>query len=453
MKPSQIVLLVIVLVFLLVGIGVKKLHHPEEWVTEEFTPLELAFKLADVSRVKLQKGEEEAAILVRTEKGWIVQDLWGARADEEKVWGFLNQLHAATGELRADDADLFEDFGLSEKEAFHVLLENADGESLLHLLIGVKRAEPNTLFLREDGSEKIYLSRAPLFNRMGIYGPPETADLKAGHWADLRILKLKSSAGVRSFETRRFENGEEIVLVSLTRQDGADKGTLWDSGGEASVFPLDGQKIMEFLESAMNWNAVKVLEPQKDYGFDRPYWGMRIVLETDQEILLTAAVREEEGKKVHFLRSSQDPVVFEISEYTMRRLDIDASRFFADNPLGIRPGQVKGIVIQKEKTSVSIDPEKQKTAAVTKYLNILTRLSVEKLLLGPRAEGKLKTPGEYRIEILSEGAEAPLVLDFGKTPLGEDKEYPAQKRGHTQAFTVSEGTFRKLFDNLEELAG
>ena len=461
---------------LVAGVVLKQTQKPEELATEEYVPLDLSFDAAAVQKIDISKPkaatagagkkEEEYVELVKKNDIWKVSGLFNARADEDKIEKFLKELREAKGELRAKDKALFPDFGIGDNEAYRIVLTGGAnaGEAgrlpLLDLRIGTKKADYRSLFVRKEGSDPIYVTDANLFGEMGLYGDPKTESLNQDYWPSTSLVEVDSDK-VTKLETRRFKDGEEVLTTSVIKEafgarsssSGEGPGTegvqkKWKYTREDRPFAIDAEKIKNHLDSLKTWRAQKVLNPkEKDYGLAKPAWRMNILMEDGKEIAVSAGGADEDTK-AYDMQVSGEPVVFQLTYYYFENMDVDDSRFFVDNPLGVDPDKTTKLVIRAHKKPMEFNPKQKPREALTQYLNDLKNFRVEKLLF----EGaKIKSPAPYSLEVQTEGAQ-PQVLDFGEMVSQELKLYPGVKRGVLQPFAIAESDFKKYFDALDRLA-
>ena len=149
---------------------------------------------------------------------------------------------------------------------------------------------------------------------------------------------------------------------------------------------------------------------------------------------------------------STEPVLFEMSEYYYNSFQMDDSKFFIDNPLGVDPEKTESLVSRTpQQKELKLQPMQKKDSDLPDYLNSLKALSVEQLLFAAADVKKMKTPSNFWIQVQKEGGR-PVILDVGEMVSGDKKEYAARKRdGTAQAFALSEANHKKLFDNLDRL--
>lgn len=460
MKTRHIFILAIVLVLLIAGVVFQQLQKPAELTTEEYAPLDLSFDSAQVAKLQIGKGSGDTDnpfflfAVIKSDPGpaWSIPDFSGARADQNKIDQFLKEIREAKGELRANDPSLFSDFAVDKDQAFQVILSDKDWKSLLTFYIGAKRAGASGLFVRQEGSNTVYMTHANLLGLMGFYGDTETEKPAMDYWAALDLVKPEDAGKVERLEITRM-NGREIAAASVAREaDPADSTKKrWKYLRADLPFALDAEKVRQFLSSIPNWKASKALDPKaKDYGFAKPHWQMKLGLEGGEEIVLTAGAEDEESNAV-YMQVSREPVVFQLPRYYFQNFDIDDSKFFVDNPLSIEPEKTVKLIVHADANEFSLTPKEKKWDSLVGYLNDLKTLTVTKLLFSSEDQKKVKAQGRHWLEIQMEGA-SPVLLDIGNMISEQTKEYAARKRDGTEPFAIPEFVFKRFFENLDRLA-
>jgi hypothetical protein len=331
MKPKQIFILAVIFGLLMAAVLVKELQKPAELTEEEYISLDLSFDSPQVAKILIGKGQEKFVELLKSSHVWRIPELWNARADSSKVERFLQGIRDARGELRGSDKSLFGDFGIGDDKAFSVLLLKETGEPVLKLFLGTKKGDYRFMFVRKEGSEKVYLTETDLFGEMGILGDPETQNPQKEHWAGLTFSELDTDK-IDRLEARRFAKEKETLTMSIVRtsnpSDPAKKE--WKYARETVSAAMDQEKIKQFLNFLTNTYASKVLDPTA-YNFGKPAWQMKIGLEDGKEVILNAIVSDETTKD-YAVQVSTEPVAFQVSKYYFEDLDIEDSKFFAEQP-------------------------------------------------------------------------------------------------------------------------
>lgn len=324
MKPKQIWTLLIILVIFGAGTFFRQAQKPAELSVEEFTPLDLSFEEASISKIVFERNWEEhdgvkpeqKTELVKTGAAWKLPGFFNAPVNEAKVKEFFRQVREAKGEERARGQQFFKDFGISDNESFKVSLFSENQTAGPEFYLGLKTAGESS-FIRKAGSDVIYLTGTNFFAQMGIYGDPAKENLTPEPWAAVDFLKV-DSAKVRGIEIKAFEKNRESVKASL-ELSGAD-WKIKPSGASA-----DNQKVRDFLDGMANWRADKVADAAS-YDFTKPFWQMTVSFDGGTAKTFTAAGREKETEAVYF-GVSGETAAYLLSNGFFENLDKDSSYF------------------------------------------------------------------------------------------------------------------------------
>jgi hypothetical protein len=439
-KP--ILILTVLFVALLIGVSIRNNQKPTELATEEYVPLDLSVDKDKVAKITISnRAQADTKVeLIKENADWKVSSLWNARADQEKINNLLKGISEAKGEVRAKGKNLFSDFGIEDDKAVHVVFSDTAGKEMLTFFIGTKKADADSLFIRKQNADAVYLTDANLLGNIGIYGEPAEEKPSSEYWASTVIANFDVNQ-VTGIETHQFENGREKLIASVKRE--ANK---WQFTRPEMPFPIDAEKVRLFFDSMKNWRAQKVFDPKaEDYGFSKPSWQMTLTLENGTPIKLVSGKTDESGNV--YLQSSSEPVVFQMSKYFFENLNADDSHFFVDNPLGIDADKTEHLVIRADKKTWSFMPKEKKWESLTTYLNELKNFRAERLILDSKDEAKLNVKSSRELEVHKEGQV--YILRVGDK-LNEKNEYAAQIVGK-HAFAISEAVFKSTFDNPDRL--
>lgn len=454
MKLKHLFILGLVLLGLGLAVVLKQQKKPAELSTQEYTPLNLTFDSSKVSKIEIGKGKDQKLVeLVKeSDNQWTIPSFFNAKADTDKITDLLKAIQEAKGELRAKEKSLFSDFEIGEEEAYRIALHDQKGNALFVFLLGIKRPQPGTVFIRRSDAEQVYLTDSDLFSRIGIYDDPAKETVKSDVWAQMILVNVQADL-VDEILAKRFEKGREIITSYVRRQ--TDPNDLskktWSYERKDFAFSLDEGRIKQFIESFKSWPATKVLDPKaRDYGFANPKWLMKLHLESGEEIVMTAGAEDPDTKGT-FMQVSNEPIVFQLPSYYFKYMGIDDSKFFAENPLGIQTEKIDKVFIHTPSREVTLSPTEDKRDVVTNYLNNLKSFFISKLAFDPNSKIDLKSGQLHWVEIKMEGANTSRFIDVEGVALAEAKEYLTQERGRPQLFVISETQFKKLFEDLESL--
>ncbi len=214
MKPKSLIPLVIILAILL-GLAVYKKKSEHTTTIEQQAGLvnlvPEGLTKGDIAKVEMYAGKKpDAKLVLAFDSGsdkWRVTSHFNAPARKETVEKCLDAVAKMKGEPRATaskDSDL-DEYSLSDAEAFHVLAYKKDQtEPLVHLLVG-KSPSYQTVFVRREGSNDIFVDSTNLKQQAGIYDEPpprpgqkeeenakdkEVKTPEATTWLDKEVVKI-----------------------------------------------------------------------------------------------------------------------------------------------------------------------------------------------------------------------------------------------------------------------
>ncbi len=447
MKPKQVLILALLCVALIIGIILKQSHKVPELSTQEYAPLDLSFDSVKAAKLEILNGKNEKLVeLAKIDSGWQVVNFNHARSDQQKIDQLFNSIRSTKGELRAKDKALFSDFGISDEQAYSVVVSDSAGAVLLNVKLGTKRPG-SAVFLRQTNSDVVYYVATDLFSQIGLNDDPAKTPPKSDYWVSVSIVNFQTD-DVKHLEATRFENGQAIKTAQVSRQ--TDPNDLskktWQFERKDLPFPLDSEKIKTFLNSIKMFPALKPLDPKaQNYGFDKPVWSLKLVLEDGKEIILTAGSVNAENQ-ARYVSVSTEPVAFELADYYFKTLDIDDSKFFVNNPLGIEPEKTTKLGLQAGPKKADIDVNGKPSDVVKSYLSNLQTISVGRLLWNEKEAKKLNGANVQTLTLQKDSGQAQ-TLKVGEIVSEQPKEYAARLSSGTAPFTISQAVFEAIFQN------
>ncbi len=450
MTKKQIYILLAIFGILAAGIFLRSLQTPRGLVAEDTQTLDFSFDQARAAKIIISRAGKEELMALKQQGIWILPQLWNAKAAPEKIADFLGGLARARGEVRADDAALLADFGITEDSALAIQLQDESGAGLLDLRAGTKRAANGSVFLRRAGSNTVFLSDFDLFRLLGIYGDAAQEPIQPRLWADLEPVKVRP-ADVKTIEVLRFDGKNPVTAVQLKHAPG--EKTPWAFGAPYEGFSLDSDKADTFLRALTSLRASGVTDPAASYGFDLP--ALQIKIQTAEGDRVLTVGQENADKTTRALRvegdlsASNAETAYEISRFSVNELSADDSRFFKAGLPGVAAGSVEAVILSKQ------GKEKRLSAAdgesFEAVIRTLTQLEIPGLLLSADEKKRARSPGLDQVTLELKGGQK-MILDFGEQ-LEKDgslgARYAASVRGKPLLFTVSAVDYEALFESLK----
>jgi len=221
------------------------------------------FSAADASRLDIYrgKGETERVTLSKDASGrWTVTNHFNTRARKEGVEGLLNHLAELRGELRSDTQELLKDYSITDDEAFHFEVTDAEGKTLAHRLVSALRPRGTQNFIREAGSDKVVVTLTDILADIGIYSDADKLNYKIA--ADLRPAGIDSS---QASLLELTQPGKKKLTFKKTQEK--DKPAVWSLAEDASA-KVDETQLQSFFASIFNLYALDTVDPagrEKDF--------------------------------------------------------------------------------------------------------------------------------------------------------------------------------------------
>jgi len=443
MSKKQIQTLLVIFVVLVAGILIRHKQAHRGVVTEDFSALSFAFDETRAAKVVFAKSQTPEFTLVKESSGWVLPELWNAKAADEKIKTLLSGLASVRGELRADDETLLGDFGISDESALGIQIFDAQGAVLADLKVGSQRAGSNSIFIRRSANTAVYYADLDLFRQLGLYGKEITAALEPRLWADLEPLDLTAS-NIRSIEVLRPMDGALVQAGHVSKTD-SDKPE-WKFENSYEGFKIDPQQVEAYVRAIANIRASTVVDPAGAYGFETPALEIKIGLA--EKTVAVIFGQENSDQKTRMMQVEGDPLIYEVSKFTYQDVWADDSRFFQKGYPGLDHGAVEKISLMQQGKTKVIDTADQ--TAFNSIQGVLQGLSYEGLLLTDREKKKARSPGLDSVTLQFKDGESS-VLDIGESFEGsqaKDTRFAAQVRGSGVLFSISESDYKALFEAM-----
>jgi hypothetical protein len=125
-----------------------------------------------VSKIIIRKGDKEEGDIVLkkgSDGAWTVESRGGIKTKADAVQKFLKDILEIKGEVRGLSKTTFPDFQIADNEGLHVILQNAAGVDMTHLVFGLKMPRLGEGFVRLFGTEKVFVTNAAVSVTLGVY--------------------------------------------------------------------------------------------------------------------------------------------------------------------------------------------------------------------------------------------------------------------------------------------
>jgi hypothetical protein len=305
---------------LLVLVALSLLTSKKRYATAKeggFAPvLETKVDTGQIQSIKAWLGDkpDSAVSLERAGEGWTVPSRWNWPAKDELVKQLMDDLSGLKGELRSSNADVLDDYQIDDEKGLHVVAATSGGQELFHLVSG-KSAPQGGSFVRREGSNDVYITRAGLRTSFGVWGDtPRVPDPK--RWLDLEVHKAERNDVDKMILTSK---GQTLVLekqlaAAMAPPDTAAADTLaaapatpgvdrtnwtWknDAKGE-----LDKNKVDSILGTLCSLYAAEIVDPanEAECGFGPDARVAELVFADGKTTRIEFGRDTDDGKRVFF---------------------------------------------------------------------------------------------------------------------------------------------------------
>lgn len=262
-----------------------------------------------VTRIEVTRPSGELVVLANASGEWSLVEPVEAEADPSNAEAALNRL--AGLELVRIVATQPENHARLEVDDAHAVRVVAKGgdETLAELSIG-KYADGMTMVRVGDQVE--------VFGASGSLRYAFDRDLKA--WRNRRVVSVESS----DVQSIRFESSNGTFQFDRT-------GETWSATeGKKDLGDLDPKTVTGLVSTAARLTASGFAEPDVSLaraGFNEPSATVTMALaESDEPIVLELGSTADNETEV-FLRRTDEPTIYLVSQYLAKRLSPDASAF------------------------------------------------------------------------------------------------------------------------------
>jgi hypothetical protein len=320
MKPKQILIVVAAFVILAGLYFFQQAKRPK--ALQDLGYEKLGAPAADVAGLKcyLAGNEEQALALTLKDGKWRVESKFGAAASETKVREFLEKIEKLEGDLRSSSAEVLKDYGIADEQALHLELLGKDGQVLKHLLLGNQGPGYDETFVRQPGSDSVYLARTNLRGSLGIYGEGNRVpDSKP--WLDTTVMKIPKEDIARIETTTPYRN---LVLEYRAIQppvvgDATDVPPPAPEYVPVLVEPAvsgatKSQGIDRLARACASVSVADVVDRGglEKYGLDRPQASAAVTTRSGEVRRLDFGNAVPEGNGAYYAKLDGDDLVFKM---------------------------------------------------------------------------------------------------------------------------------------------
>jgi hypothetical protein len=288
----------------------KQVRGPAEPAAElvESTQVGASFDVPSARRVDIHRLESERLAFVKDGSGgWSLASHFGTRVRKEPFESLLRDVSALRGELRAESADLFGDFSITEEKAIQIEVFGADDRKLAHVLLSARRPRGTQNFVRLAGSDRVFVTDTDLLASLSLFSDTDTLSHRA--FADLRL-----TGGLEVQKVSAIDIAPPLAKsFSLVRKEEPKDAWAFDRGAEEP----DPARINEFISSLNNLYAGESLDPAphaKDFPGSAPWVRIRMKAGEKPESVELWLGAPSAQKKTRLVRVLPEGLVYEVPE-------------------------------------------------------------------------------------------------------------------------------------------
>ena len=327
--PLAAILVVLVVVALMVRRDPAPTRLVDEVGWERLVPDSL--QVEAISGVDLYQGSqpEQVLSLRRQGDGWQVPSYFNAPVRPSRIESLLEQIDGLEGELRADRAELLDEFDLEADQALHLRVYTDDEtEPALHLLAG--RGGRRSGFVRLQDDPRVYNVDLNLHSMAGLWGETLGNAPAAETWLQLRMnnipseevagLELESPRGHFRFSRTQPEDTEAV-------EGEAEAKPLWRVEVPDVDYEVSQQRLDRLAVALGTLRGDDVVDGSKvaEYGLADSVYRAVLTVQSGDEAARQVAMRfgreipgMEEGTRYTSLEGSD--TVYAVPGWSFRQL-------------------------------------------------------------------------------------------------------------------------------------
>ncbi|GEM_PF-4998217 len=284
MKSKSIYTLVAIFAILIVIYIIQNNSGEKKPATEEYIDLSKGVNGDEIAEVDVFRANkpDSGIILALENDSWKVKTKYNAPAKKSEIDKLMEDLTGIKGELRGTNPELAGDFGLKDSQVVKLIVKGNKGDTLLNFALGKRGPDYRGVFLKESGSNNIYLSHQNLLQSFGIFTDNANPDSK--RWVETKVFdynrndlqKIKIISRNKSIELIN-----EVIKTNTTSKADSIKAApkkKWKKGKLSPGVKLADNQANPLVGMVVNLRATDVANPDSvnNYGFERPKYKIEI---------------------------------------------------------------------------------------------------------------------------------------------------------------------------------
>jgi len=333
MSKRTLITLGLLVVALLALSFVQKQSHDRTTAASDTAPvLSSAFVADQINRVLIAGADSTEVILERLPDHWVARSAWSHPVEQRKVDELLTELDGLSGQYRSDTPDILVDYGLGpDATPVTITLFGTEWEPVYTLEVGRKPDSGTGSFVRDPESSAVFLTRANILGKMGMYTGLATPENK--FFLDLKVF----DCGREDIESIVLYQGDDTLAMEkvFTTPEPAEGDTIAqfpDRGTwewvlvEPERRPLAKSKVDGIMNAMTNLRATDVDDPgtaMEEYGLWKADRRVAIALADGTEVELRIGAKCEsatEGQGEYYVMTSRDRTIWILRDYKVDQI-------------------------------------------------------------------------------------------------------------------------------------
>jgi Domain of unknown function (DUF4340) len=499
MRAKRLLPLAAVLIVLIIAVVVLKRQPSAPRLSEEvgferLVPQSLS--AAAISGIDLYQGDKTATAVRLRRQGdtWVATSYYNAPVKMDKISKFLDAVSTLEGELRANQAELLDDFRLEDGQALHLLLYTTTTDTpAVHLLAG--KGSGRNGFMRVAETPRVYSVNLNLQSEASLHGSDTEQSPEAKPWLELQIQDIPQeqvAAVMLHMPARHFHfTLEKPASTTAAQEQTASQETpaqetasgakpQWKLVQPEVAYAVKQSSVEGLVSTLRTLRGEDIVSPDKvaEYGLDTPSYRAILTVQPEGKearqvsLLVGNEVPEQAGKR--YVRLDQSSPIYTLPQWAFNQLFPPLGTLLTIDVLRVAPEDVTRVTWQQgeevntiERQALTSQAEAGKTdptaatwrlvngtgttvdtEAVTSLLEMSKELTADDWMARPTEATGLEQPVLSLALTLQNGQTKRVT--FGNS-VGTDGNRYASLPETSGTFVIAAATYKSLTEALAKL--
>jgi hypothetical protein len=247
---------------------------------ESLAALDIDFNAENAAKIDVFKQDypDSGLHFAKIDTVWVVTNAYNAPAKKPDIEKLLTDLNEVSGEIRAESAELYDDFDITDEKALQIEISDDGGSKLLHAYIG-KGGTGMQSFIRLAGSPTVYLANENFISRFAAWNAPPEKKLPINRWVELALCDIPRE-NVKSIILKRGKTEYEFAMEEEPSEDTLTPPVeAWTQVAPQKGKKLEESKIKRLHSTISSMRASDVADPENrdKFGLDNPYYSIKVL--------------------------------------------------------------------------------------------------------------------------------------------------------------------------------